>query len=122
LPQRLADGLAHHTRVRHEVARKPMIPGHHGGKMAELLWDSGVAALGLRQSDRRGLSFESETDNLHHRLMVNLRHAAGQVVRPRCTGAAAMTSAGTSSFSPRAAQFAGRKRFACQCFGHPVTQ
>ncbi|MBI4586472.1 MAG: cyclase family protein [Planctomycetes bacterium] len=58
---------------RREVAREPRIPGLSGvAAFAEFLWNAGVAALGCDNPTVEVYPFESDTDNLHFRLVVNL--------------------------------------------------
>ncbi len=57
-----------------------MIPGlSTAPKMAELLWDAGVAALASDNPTVEVFPFESDKDNLHHRLMVNLGMPLGKM-------------------------------------------
>ncbi len=65
---------------REEVARNPLIPGLGGAaEVAEFLWDAGVAALACDNPTVEVFPFESETDNLHHRLVVNLGMPLGEM-------------------------------------------
>lgn len=65
---------------RHEVARKTLVPGLSGApKIAEFLWDIGVAALACDNPTIEVFPFESETDNLHHRLLLNLGMPLGKL-------------------------------------------
>jgi len=65
---------------RHDVARNPLIPGLSGAaKIAEFLWDAGVAALACDNPTLEAFPFESDTDSLHHRLVVNLGMPLGKL-------------------------------------------
>jgi kynurenine formamidase len=65
---------------RHEVARQPRIPGLSGAAdFAEFLWDIGIAALVCDNPTVEVFPFESQTDNLHHRLIVNLGMPLGEM-------------------------------------------
>jgi kynurenine formamidase len=64
---------------RHDVARNPLIPGLSGApQVAEFLWDAGIAALACDNPTIEIFPFESDTDNLHHRLVVNLGMPLGK--------------------------------------------
>jgi kynurenine formamidase len=65
---------------RHEVARDPRIPGLvEPAEVAGFLWDAGVAALACDNPTVEVFPFKSETDNLHHRLVVNLGMPLGEM-------------------------------------------
>ncbi|MDB6017112.1 MAG: cyclase family protein [Pedosphaera sp.] len=65
---------------RHDVARNPQIPGLSGAaKMAEFLWDAGIAAIASDNPTVEVYPFESDADNLHHRLLVNLGMPLGKM-------------------------------------------
>ncbi len=65
---------------RHDVARNPLILGLSGApQIAEFFWDSGVAALACDNPTVEAFPFESDTDSLHHRLVVNLGMPLGKL-------------------------------------------
>ena len=65
---------------RHEVARQPRIPGLSGAaSFAEFFWDAGIAALVCDNPTVEVFPFESEADNLHHRLIVSLGMPLGEM-------------------------------------------
>ena len=65
---------------RHQVSREPRIPGLAGAaEMAEFLWDEGIAALACDNPTVEVFPFESDTDNLHHRLVANLGMPLGEM-------------------------------------------
>ncbi|HWD17709.1 MAG TPA: cyclase family protein [Verrucomicrobiae bacterium] len=77
-------GWIHHWRhlpaFRHEIVQKTLIPGLGGAaEFAEFLWDSGVAALACDNPTVEVFPFESDTDNLHHRLVVKLGMPLGEM-------------------------------------------
>jgi kynurenine formamidase len=58
---------------RREMVREPRIPGLGGAaEFSEFFWDTGIAAVCCDNPTVEVYPFESETENLHHRLVVSL--------------------------------------------------